>query len=218
MFRSRTTSSEKSAALQPSARNRSNESNNKHFNEPYDDELNPFGAPDTLDCTGSSIKQAPDRPPYDVSLNPFGDEICEDESDSQNAPERPNSLAPAKSTNPFDEEDDVVPELNSDVKSFSIKSDSKSRTGTVNIVNPNDSRLNPFTNEYEDRKETPNPPMPPVRRKTRAPTPPKGSTFAEKTVASSAHAKRSAPAWKSDVEKKMEQLNELNQTDVKYVS
>ena len=130
-----------------------------------------------------------------------------------------------------------------DTKSSASVTSDKLRTGTVNMVNSRDSRLNPFTDEYEDRKESPNPPMPPVRRKTHEPTRPKGpsasvssksesgslppkvapgSISAEgtpisvKAKSSPARRKGDAPVWKSDVKEKMEQMNQLNDKNTKY--
>ena len=209
-FRSRTTSSESPAANKPIPRKRSHGSgsdSSKRSSATYDSELNPF---ESAGHTPASIPVEKDRKPstkskrkpYNQSLNPF-------------AFEEPVEKSSDISTNPFEE--DLTVEQSS--LSVAPKGNSKIRRGTVNIVNPNDARLNPFTDEYEGRKQSPNPPKPPARHKAHAPTPPKTqqapSASTNAKASPSKVAKSAAPNWKVDVEKKMEQMNRVNQTDTK---
>ena len=212
-FRSQTISCENPTQLKPIPRHRYNRfsgeidlaKRSSDSRDNYDETLNPFQdfADEDAEKPQNDSKSAEKDNSYNETLNPFGEE--EDDEASANEP-----------LNPFgdnEEDDAVVPLTVCPTKTY----EPKIRSTTVNRTNPNDARLNPFTDEYEGRKQACEPPKPPLRRKNRAPTPPKPpppKNPPSKPASSSPARSKSAPDWKQ-LEKKMEKMNQINQTDSK---
>lgn len=125
---------------------------------------------------------------YDQLLNPFEDD---------------NSTE-VQSARPFDGSE------NSKLKPTS--SEERLRSGTVNIINERDIRLNPFTDEYEEKKYPVVPPVSSYRNKVAAST----SINRNETPpceASSKHTRRDAPDWKETVEEKTNEMNHHEAND-----
>nr|CAB3263832.1 MICAL-like protein 1 [Phallusia mammillata] len=182
----------------------------------YNDSLNPFADSDT------EMNEEP-SPDADESLNPFGEEEENEEAESSDG------------GNPFGEDEETY-----DDKTSEPQTRTENGRRTINVAGPNELRVNPFTQEYEHKKEAKaiavaegTPPKPPSRRKGHAPPPPqrpvtpKASPHkaSEKKVLSPPSVvpperkhKRAAPSWKNEMEKKMEKVNDANKTDGKYVA
>ena len=188
MFRSSTTGAGASAEVEPTATKRSvKPSTSPHQSTQKSNEGKPFGAKKT----GKSETRT-------GVLNPFGDE----NSDGGNS--EPQLVNPFKDDDDDDDDNDRT-KPSSNYQRF--------RSGTVNTVNSQDVRLNPFTDEYEEKKHPIVPPVPFSRSKTTKSKPAQSDSKTSFKASSHGLTKPAAPDWKLNVERKMQQMNQSNQTD-----